>query len=234
MDVLITGASRGIGFATAYTMAASTPCRVLAVSRTGSLLNTLKNDVDLLTNGSQLIPFVLDFEQKGFEFTLINKIKSLHFQPQIIINNAGLLIIKPFNDLSVADFDRMFDVNVKSVFLIIQCLLEFIPKKSHIVNISSMGGVQGSSKFAGLSLYSASKAALCVLTECLAEELKPLDIQLNCLALGAVQTEMLKDAFPGYTANISANEMSKYIVDFALTGNRYYNGKVLPVSNTTP
>lgn len=234
MDVIITGASRGIGYEIALTMAASVKCRILAISRNLKPLTNLKQQVEALTNGSELTPFSLDFEQAGFELELIKKIKALHFEPGIVINNAGLLIAKPFKDLESSDFDRIFDVNVKSVFLIIKSLLEFIPQKSHIVTISSVGGIQGSAKFNGLSLYSSSKAALCVLTECLAEELKPNNIQCNCLALGSVQTEMFKEAFPGYEAAISANEMSKYIVDFALTGNRFYNGKVLAVSSTTP
>jgi short-subunit dehydrogenase len=234
MDVIITGASRGIGYEIALTMAASVKCRILAISRNLKPLNILKQQVNELTNGSELIPFSLDFEKTGFELELIKKIKALHFEPSIVINNAGLLIAKPFKNLNGSDFDRIFDVNVKSVFLIIKSLLDFIPQKSHIINISSMGGVQGSAKFNGLSLYSASKAALCVLTECLAEELKPNYIQCNCLALGSVQTEMFNEAFPGYEAGVTANEMSKYIVDFALTGNRFYNGKVLSVSSNTP
>ena len=234
MDVIITGTSRGMGYETVLTMASAKKCRILAVSRNIQVLISLKHKVDALLNGSELIPLHIDFEQPGFDLELIRKIESIHFSPQIVINNAGLLITKPFEKLTESDFDRMFNVNVKSVFLIVRSLLKYLPQRAHIVNISSMGGVQGSVKFSGLSLYSASKAALCVLTECLAEELKIHNIQLNCLALGAVQTEMLEEAFPGYMAGINAKEMSKYIVEFALTGNRFYNGKVLPVSNSTP
>jgi NAD(P)-dependent dehydrogenase (short-subunit alcohol dehydrogenase family) len=105
---------------------------------------------------------------------------------------------------------------------------------SHIVNIGSMGGFQGSAKFAGLSAYSASKAALHNFTECLAEELKERKISVNCLALGSAQTEMLEKAFPGYESPVMAFEMGKYIADFALTGHKFFNGKVLPVAVTTP
>ncbi len=97
-----------------------------------------------------------------------------------------------------------------------------------------MGGVQGSEKFQGLSLYSASKAALAVFTECLAEELKTHNVKANALALGAVQTEMLSHAFPTYKAPLQASEMADYIADFALNGHQYYNGKILPVSLSTP
>ena len=100
--------------------------------------------------------------------------------------------------------------------------------------ISSMGGIQGSAKFPGLAAYSSSKGAVITLTELLAEEYKETGPAFNALALGAVQTEMLEAAFPGYQAPVSAAEMAKYIGDFALTGHHYYNGKVLQVSKTTP
>ncbi len=97
-----------------------------------------------------------------------------------------------------------------------------------------MGGVQGSLKFPGLSAYSSSKAAVITLTELLAEEYKESGPSFNVLALGAVQTEMLEEAFPGYKAPISAEKMAKYIADFSLSGNEFYNGKLLQVSSSTP
>src|SRR5208282_5900863 len=100
-----------------------------------------------------------------------------------------------------------------------------------IVNISSIGGVQGSAKFKGLSAYSSSKAALINITECLAEEFKERGIAVNCLALGSVQTEMFSAAFPSFEAALTAEEMANYISEFAVTGNKYFNGKVIPVSN---
>ena len=103
-----------------------------------------------------------------------------------------------------------------------------------MVNISSMGGVQGSVKFPGLSAYSSSKGGLITLTELLAEEFKESGPAFNVIALGAVQTEMLEEAFPGYQAPISAGQMASYILEFALTGQKFYNGKVLPIASTTP
>jgi NAD(P)-dependent dehydrogenase (short-subunit alcohol dehydrogenase family) len=72
------------------------------------------------------------------------------------------------------------------------------------------------------------------LSELLAEEYKAQQISFNVLALGAVQTEMLQEAFPGYIAPLSAQKMADYIYDFSLNGNQYYNGKVLQVSSSTP
>ena len=144
------------------------------------------------------------------------------------------MINKSYNQLLSNDIDEMLNTNVKAPFLLIQKLVPFMKKGSHIVNIGSMGGFQGSAKFSGLSIYSASKAALAILTECLAEELKDLEIQVNCLALGATQTEMLRSAFPDYTAPLKAFEMARFIAEFALNGNKYFNGKILPVSISTP
>jgi NAD(P)-dependent dehydrogenase (short-subunit alcohol dehydrogenase family) len=117
---------------------------------------------------------------------------------------------------------------------IIQSLYKYMHAGSHILNIGSMGGFQGSSKFVGLSAYSASKAALHTLTECLAQEFAEKGIAVNCLALGSAQTEMLEKAFPGYQSPVMAFEMGKYIADFALTGHKFFNGKVLPVALSTP
>jgi NAD(P)-dependent dehydrogenase (short-subunit alcohol dehydrogenase family) len=129
---------------------------------------------------------------------------------------------------------EMMEVNFFAPALIIRTLLDLMKKGAHVVNISSMGGFQGSVKFPGLSYYCASKAALACISECLAIELKELEISVNCLALGSVQTEMLGDSFPGYKAPVDAYEMGKFIGDFALNGNRYFNGKVIPVASTTP
>jgi NAD(P)-dependent dehydrogenase (short-subunit alcohol dehydrogenase family) len=151
-----------------------------------------------------------------------------------LINNAGTLISKPFEKLSVEDFEQVFSVNVFSCAMLIQKLLPILGSGSHVVSISSMGGVQGSVKFPGLAAYSSSKGALQVLTEVLAEEYKARDISFNCLALGAVQTEMLEEAFPGFKAPVQADQMARYIFDFAVQGAALFNGKTLPVAVTTP
>ncbi|MBL7933330.1 MAG: SDR family oxidoreductase, partial [Bacteroidia bacterium] len=138
--------------------------------------------------------------------------------------------------ISSAELTSVYQTNVFAPFILTQKLVPLMGRKSkaHIVNISSMGGVQGSSKFPGLSAYSSSKTALCGLTECLAEELKTNNISVNCLAIGSVQTEMLAKAFPGYKAPLSAKQMAEFISDFALNGHKYFNGKIIPVSSTTP
>ena len=153
----------------------------------------------------------------------------------VLINNAGLLVNKPFNDISYQDYKEVMDVNFWGAYYLSQLLLDKLSiSKGQIINISSMGGVNFSSKFSGLSLYSSSKGALTILSECLAEELKPYGIRVNALALGAVQTEMLNKAFPGYKANISPEEMAQYIINFVNSGGNIMNGQVIKVTNSNP
>jgi NAD(P)-dependent dehydrogenase (short-subunit alcohol dehydrogenase family) len=234
MNVVITGASKGIGYETVKAFAANKGNKIVAVSRNSDLLEKLKAECDPFLKGSQVFILPLDLEAQVFSKELSGQILGLIETVDILINNAGLLIKKPFVELTGQDFDRLFGVNVKSAFKLIQILLPFFKPGSHIVNISSMGGYQGSSKFPGLSLYSASKGAIAVLTECLAEEFKDREIRVNCLALGAVQTEMLSEAFPGYKASILPQDIAGFIKDFAVTGHHFMNGKILPVSLSTP
>lgn len=97
-----------------------------------------------------------------------------------------------------------------------------------------MGGVMGSVKFDGLSLYAATKGAVSILTESLAAEFAQQGVAVNALAFGAVDTDMLRTAFPNYKAPVTATEMGSFVADFALKGHKFFNGKVLPVSSSTP
>ena len=167
--------------------------------------------------------------------TLLKKIQHWN-QVDILINNAGLLRNKPFAKLTDKDWWEIFEVNLFGTTRLIKLLLPLLTaaKGAHILNLGSMGGFQGSSKFSGLSAYSASKAALANLTECLAEEFREQQIAVNCLALGAVQTEMLAEAFPGYQAPVKSEQMGEMVAFFATRGKNFFNGKILPVSITTP
>jgi NAD(P)-dependent dehydrogenase (short-subunit alcohol dehydrogenase family) len=144
------------------------------------------------------------------------------------------MVVKPFKETDASDFDEVFQVNVKSLFLLTQAILPMLNKGGHIVNIGSIGGIQGSRKFSGLTAYSASKGAVAVFTEALAEELKDSQIHVNCLALGGVATDMFGKAFPQAKAAFQPEQVAQHIADFALNGHKYYNGKVLPVAVTTP
>jgi short-subunit dehydrogenase len=152
----------------------------------------------------------------------------------ILINNAGHLVNKPFEDHTEADIAESVSVNFTSAARLTAELLPLMVRGAHVVNIGSMGGFQGSLKFPGLSWYSATKGALAVLTECLAAEYAERGISFNCLCPGAVQTEMFQKAFPGFSAPVSPSDMASFIADFAVNGNKFFNGKILPVALSVP
>ncbi|MBL6646612.1 MAG: SDR family oxidoreductase [Flavobacteriaceae bacterium] len=220
-NIIVTGASRGIGRAIVDVFK-SQGHRVWALSRNTAELSQLP-DVESVS---------LDI---GNEHEIKNWISSFDDQTfDVLINNAGLLVNKPFSETTAKDFEAVYRVNVFGVANLIRNLLPLLTPQTHIVNISSMGGINGTSKFPGLAAYSSSKGALGILTELLAEEFKDHGPSVNALALGAVQTEMLEEAFPGYKAPLDADQMASYIADFALNGHLFYNGKVLPLSSSTP
>lgn len=224
-NIIITGTSRGIGFELVH-LFANQGHNVLALSRNAQPVNNLHFD--------NISSFAFDLckaeDYQKVQAFIENEFKHV----DILINNAGLLLNKHFSETTFEDFTKVYQTNVFGVSEMTRIVLPFMKHDSHVVTISSMGGIQGSMKFPGLSAYSSSKGAVITLSELLAEEYKATGPQFNVLALGAVQTEMLKEAFPDYHAPTTAIEMAKYIHEFALTGNKYYNGKVLQVSNSTP
>lgn len=227
-SILITGASKGIGYHTAVELA-NRGHRVIAVSRSEKALTNLTEQ----TMPGSIIPIPIDITQSNDLKLLKEKISEL---PTLdgIINNAGLLINAPFFQSDIEQWRKQFEVNVFAPVQLIQVLKPFLKRGSHIVNIGSMGGYQGSAKFPGLSAYSASKGALAILSECLNTELAPKGITVNCLALGAVQTEMLEQAFPGYEAPVTSEKMANYIAEFTLTAHHLISGKILPVALNDP
>ncbi|WP_299901123.1 SDR family oxidoreductase [uncultured Aquimarina sp.] len=224
-NVIITGASRGIGFEMAK-LFADEGHQVLALSRNEKPISAL--------NHKNIHAFSCDLCSSDDLSKVSSYIKENWNSVDILINNAGKLLNKPFAEISSEEFEEVYKVNVFGVAEITRLLLPFMKSGSHVVTVSSMGGIQGSMKFPGLAAYSSSKGAVITLSELLAEEYKESGIAFNVLALGAVQTEMLEEAFPGYQAPLTATEMATYITNFSLTGNKFYNGKVLQVSSSTP
>jgi 3-oxoacyl-[acyl-carrier protein] reductase len=223
--VIITGTSRGIGLELVK-LFSEMGHKVLALSRKAE---TVKN---FSLENVEAFPFDITKEE-DLQLTG-NFVKENWGHVDILIHNAGLLINKDFEKLTAEDFENVYKVNVLGVAALTKEILPFMPGNGHVLTISSMGGVQGSMKFPGLAAYSSSKGAVITLTEILAEEYKETGPSFNVLALGAVQTEMLEEAFPGYKAPLQPKEMAKYIADFSLEGNKFYNGKLLQVSSSTP
>ena len=219
-NIVITGTSSGIGLELVK-IYSKKKYKVLSLSRSSISIKGVKH-----------LSFDIT-DQKSID-NLNNIIKSEFKVVDILINNAGKLINKPFLDMIEEDFDSVFKVNLFGVANLIKNLYPFFNKKSHIVNISSIGGLIGSSKFKGLTAYSSSKGALNILTEVLAEEFKESGPYFNSLCLGSVQTKMLEQVIPGYKAQVKPKDMAKFIFDFANNGTKYFNGKVIPVSLSNP
>lgn len=224
-NIVITGTSRGIGFELVKILATQGH-QILALSRHENPVSSLK-----LPNVTAIS---CDLGEASHLKKAQDYVKQNWDTVDVLINNAGLFLKQDFSATKMSEVRKVYEVNVFGVFDLTHRLLPYMNENSHVVTISSMGGVQSSVKFPGLAAYSSSKAAVITFTELLAEEFKENGPSFNVLALGAVQTEMLAEAFPGFEAPVSAVEMGEYIAQFSLTGHRYYNGKLMQVSNSTP
>lgn len=227
-NIIVTGASRGIGFET-VTYLAKRDCELLAIARSEDHLSELKQK-----NPDAIRTLALDITKKEAPKILSDYLAKNEISIDGIIHNAGALVNKPFMDLTDEDWDLQLSVNFMAPVRLTRALVPHMNDDAHILNISSMGGFQGSDKFPGLSAYSCSKGALSILTECLAVELKEYKITSNCLCLGAVNTEMLQEAFPGIEAPLKPGEMAQFIGNYFLTASKFMNGQIIPVALQSP
>lgn len=231
MNIVITGASSGIGREIALRLSEDSGNSIYAIARGKKLLESLSK----AASHKNIIAMPMDLTSGRSSLRELKKRLSEEAgSVGILINNAGHLVNKPFEEHTDEDIATSVAVNFTSAAVLMAELLPLMERGAHVVNIGSMGGYQGSMKFPGLSLYSATKGALAVLTECLATEYAERGISFNCLCPGAVQTEMFSNAFPGFTAPVSPREMAQFIADFALNGNKFFNGKILPVAVSVP
>ncbi|UEG52680.1 SDR family oxidoreductase [Mucilaginibacter daejeonensis] len=234
MNIIITGASSGVGFEAVLELTLTNKHQVIALARSQDKLTRLLEIAKGLNPECTLYPVAFDIVHDDHHALAQFVSSRFDGKVDVLINNAGALVNKPFTQTTETDLVEMLQSNYLGHARMIQTILPFMSEGGHIMNIGSMGGFQGSVKFPGLAAYSASKAALHTLTECLAYELADRKISVNCLALGSAQTEMLEQAFPGYQSPVMAFEMGKYIADFATAAHKFFNGKVLPVAVTTP
>jgi 3-oxoacyl-[acyl-carrier protein] reductase len=235
MNIIVTGASQGIGYEVSRLFAETGNSTILAIARNENKLRQLEKIC--AESNSKLVAVTFDLKKLLSDASAITGIVLKYFNHiDILVNNAGALINKPFTDISYSEARETFDMNLFVPALLIRELLPYMGKSrdTHVVNISSMAGFQGSSKYPGLSYYSSSKAALASITECLSSEFKDSNIYFNCLALGSVQTKMFAKAFPGFRAQMKPENIANFIVDFAINGYKYIRGKIIPVSIANP
>jgi short-subunit dehydrogenase len=229
MNIIVNGGTRGIGKEVVNILAQNSNNQIIVTGRSEKALKELSSKY------STVIPVNLDMLLFDKQIKSFIETVTAHFtKVDILINNAGFLVAKDFLKMDNDEARMIMETNFFGPASLIRVLVPMMVSGSHIVNIASMGGFQGSAKYKGLSYYSASKAALVCLTECLASEFNSSGISINCLALGAVQTEMFDEAFPGFKAPLDAKQMAEYISWFAITGQKFFNGKILPVAIGNP
>ena len=221
--IIVTGASRGIGYQLCLALAKLSH-QVIAISRTRPSFEQFP------TQKKQIIFIEADLIDSEQRKNAIEKIKSQITHIDALVNNAGILIKKKFIDLSNEEWITQFTLNAFVPIWLTKELIPYFSSHSHIVNISSIGGIAGERKIEGLSAYSASKAALNIITESLAVELKPHHISVNALALGTVQTTMLKIAFPNFQSPITPITIAQFIAYFTCYGHHVCNGQILPIA----
>ncbi|QGP52980.1 Fatty acyl-CoA reductase [Piscirickettsia salmonis] len=231
--ILVTGASSGIGYHTAKILAASTNCHIIAIARSATALEALKADCQ--NTPGTIYPLSIDLLIANDLNKLQNFVTEAFGKLDAIINNAGLLINKPFTELTDNDWHTTLETNLLAPVKLIRMFYQQLchSQLAHVVNISSMGGFQGSVKFPGLSAYSTAKGGLSILTESLQAEFGE-KITVNCINLGAVDTPMLQQAFPDLKTTVSPNQISEFISNFTLHHHHICKGKTIPLAATTP
>ncbi len=213
--ILVSGSSSGIGFAICEE-SKKQGYNVIGISRK---INSQATELGIRS-------YSVDVTNQNQINELVNNLTSEKITIDILINNAGLLIKDKFRDTTDDAFKKVYDVNIFGLANLTRALLPIINTDGQVINISSIGGVNKSKKFPGLSAYASSKGALITLTEVLAEEYRSRP-RFNCLALGSVKTKMLAEAFPGYEAKMMPDEMAKQILDFAFDENNKSNGEII-------
>lgn len=230
MDLLITGASRGIGQATALA-AVDDGHRVIALARDQKALEALEAE------HSSILPLPLDLNDDALEDRLKDGLRGHGIKAlDGVVHAAGILEKKPFQELEKKDWDKAFCTNLIGPARSLQVLHSWMLEAAspHVVLIGSMAGFSGSKKFAGMATYGVSKAALGGLGELLAEEWQADGIRVNTLAVGGVDTDMFRKAFPEGVAPVSQEAMGAYVLSFLKEAGKVMNGKQVPISLSTP
>lgn len=187
LNVLITGASKGIGKATALRFARGGFNIIITCSNSKDALDSLKNEIQAL--GVKCYAFVGDISQNEKTALLFHQLKDNNLIPDILINNAAISHVGLLQDMSIDEWNRIIGINLTGAFNACQQAIPyFISNKSGcIINISSMWGNCGASCE---TAYSASKGGLNAFTKALAKELAPSNIPVNAIAFGMVDTTM--------------------------------------------
>ncbi|MBI3786833.1 MAG: SDR family NAD(P)-dependent oxidoreductase [Ignavibacteriales bacterium] len=181
---LITGAGRGIGRAIALTLA-NQGATVILTARTKSELEAVRNEI--VSKGGKALALQADITNDNDVKRLVDEAVSQTGRLDILVNNAGMGIFKPFKELTVSDFDRMWNLNMRALFLCTQHAVKIMEKQKGgmIVNVSSLAGKNA---FLGGAGYAATKWALMGFSKCLMLEVREHNIRVITICPGSVDT----------------------------------------------
>jgi NAD(P)-dependent dehydrogenase (short-subunit alcohol dehydrogenase family) len=207
---LVTGASRGIGAATAEAIAAA-GAHVAMAARDGDALELVAEQIRAAGGAATTVPTDVSSVQ---DIDRLFAAVASTGQLAALVCAAGVLTPAPFADTTPALWERTLAVNLTGSFLC--CRSAFVAMRAagqgRIVNIASLSGIYATEKFPGLAAYNVSKYGVIGLTEAVATEGKELGISAICLSPGAVDTEMLARANPELRPGLSAGDVAELIV----------------------
>ena len=210
---IVTGAGRGIGAATARLFAGE-GARVVLASRTTSELEATAGAIAEAAGADRVLAVPTDLASEASIVTLFERTLARFGDLHLLVNNAGTFRSAPVEALTAADWDAVMAVNARGTFLASREAFRHFRALGHggaIVNVSSLGGLRGTKKFPGFAAYSVSKFAVVGLTECLAVEARELGVRVNCVAPGAVDTQMLREAAPFLRTETSPEAVARTI-----------------------
>lgn len=222
---IVTGASSGIGRSVAEKLV-ERGARVAIFARSADKLAQIA-----APHGERMLAVTGDVADLAAIERLFAATESRFGHCDILINNAGMIDPAPLADTTLEQWERMFAVNVRGVFLACRRALPSMleRRRGAIVNVSSISGVVGPEKFPGWVSYCASKGAVISLTDALAVEVKDAGVRVNCVSPGSVDTEMWAEASGGAPASMTAEEVAETILFLASERSRPMNGQNLHV-----
>jgi len=209
-NVLLTGASGGIGESLALELA-KTGCNLFLTGRDEEKLKLLKNEILEIKQDVRVFYKSCDLEREDDLKFLISSIRDTIKTVDILVNCAGIFIVKPLCETTVDDYEKCFNVNVKAPFFLSKVFSKDMMKKKwgRIINIGSSSSYSG---YKETSLYCASKHALLGISRSLYDELKDYNIKTFCFSPGSVKTRMGKKVKnQDFSTFIEPEELSKYI-----------------------